>query len=194
MRPRVVQRANSPPNKEKPLCLCASVVNPRRLVRPQPVPNTDRMAASTISARTLTPRERARSLPALVWGAPIVAVLAGLSAQWLDFRALRYPLLLLVLAGALATAYALFGVRATVRAFAMTALLGVVTWAAAETLYVVIHGASGQSFDAPRFGAQWSQALGLIAIHAGVLGAPTGIVAALLLRVPPLLERLTQRR
>ena len=151
------------------------------------------MATSTIASPQIASHRRRQSLPALVWGVPLVATLAGISAEWLDFRALRYPLLLMVLAGVVATAYALFAARGGIRAFVLTVLLGVVTWAAAETLYVIIHAASGQSFDAPRFGAQWSQALGLIAVHAGVLGTPTGLLAALLLRVPRLLDRLIRR-
>lgn len=152
------------------------------------------MTTSSIASPGAAGLRRWVSRDVLVWGAPLAAVLAGLSAEWLDFRELRYPLLLLVGAGVVATAYAMLGTRGGMRAFALTVLLGVATWAAAETLYVVIHASSGQSFDAPRFGAQWSQALGLIAIHACVLGAPTGIVAALLLRAPALFEGSKQRQ
>jgi hypothetical protein len=56
-------------------------------------------------------------------------------------------------------------------------IIGTSTWAAAEMLYVIIHGARGEAFEAERFGPQWAQALGLIGVHALFLGAPTGIVA-----------------
>ena len=62
-------------------------------------------------------------------------------------------------------------------------------WAAAETLYVVLHAAQGERFDAERFGPQWRQALGLIGVHAVVLGAPTGIVAGVLLQANAALRR-----
>ena len=115
----------------------------------------------------------------LIFGAPVAAALAGVSAEWLDFRALRYPLLLLVLVGVLATASAIEsrGRGTLVRVL----IIGVATWAAAETLYVIIHAARGEAFAAGRFGPQWGQALGLIVVHALVLGAPTGIVAGALL-------------
>ena len=119
----------------------------------------------------------------------MAAVFAGVAAEWLDFRALRYPLLLLVLAGVLATASAMEprGRRTLVRAL----IIGVATCAAAEMLYVIIHATRGEAFDAERFGPQWVQALGLIAVHALVLGAPTGIVAGALLWIR---SRLWRRR
>jgi hypothetical protein len=107
-------------------------------------------------------------------------VLAGLAAEWLDFRALRYPLLLMVGIGVLATALPLFGRERPLRAFVLTLLLGAATWGAVETLYVVLHVAQGESFDAERFGPQWRQAFGLIGVHALFLGVPTGIVAGVL--------------
>lgn len=117
----------------------------------------------------------------LIFGAPLAAVLVGVSAEWLDVRALRYPLLTMVLAGVAATAFAIEsrGRGALVRAL----IIGVSTWAAAETLYVIIHAARGQAFEAERFGPQWAQALGLIGVHALFLGAPTGIAAGALLWV-----------
>jgi hypothetical protein len=62
-------------------------------------------------------------------------------------------------------------------------VLGVTTWGAAQTLYVILHAAQGERFDAPRFGPQPLQALGLIAAHALFLGAPTGLAAGAVLRV-----------
>jgi hypothetical protein len=119
----------------------------------------------------------------LAWGAPAAAILAGLAAEWLDFRALRYPLLAMAGAGVLATAWALFARVRPLRSFVSTVALGALTWGAAETLYVALHAGLGQSFDAERFGPQWAQALGLIGVHALFLGVPTGVVAGVLLRV-----------
>ncbi len=118
-------------------------------------------------------------------GAPLVAIAAGLAAEWLDFRALRYPLLVMVLAGVMATSFALLPAagRRPVRESAVVLAVGVATWAAGETLYAVIHALRGDPFEAERFGPQWAQALGLIGVHAIALGAPTGVVAALLLRL-----------
>jgi len=141
---------------------------------------------------------------ALIFGAPVAAALAGVTAEWLDVRALRYPLLLMVLAGVAATAFAIesrgrdvanasdpargrgqeSGRGKPLRQRVVRALIiGVSTWAAAEMLYVIIHAARGEAFEAERFGPQWAQALGLIGVHALFLGAPTGIVAGALLRV-----------
>jgi hypothetical protein len=123
-----------------------------------------------------------RMLPA----APVAAVAIGIAAEWLDFRALRYPILLFVLAAVLLTSGAMdrLAPHESARLAALrTIVVGVLTWGAAEALYVVIHAMRGEPFDADRFGPQPAQALGLIAVHAFVLGAPTGIVAAMLLRV-----------
>jgi hypothetical protein len=114
----------------------------------------------------------------LLSGAPAVAVLGGMAAEWLDFRALRVPLLLMVGAGVLATAYAVNGTRRGWRPFAATVLIGAATWAGAQTLYAIIHTASGERFHADSFGPQWSQAIALIAAHGAFLGAPTGAAAA----------------
>jgi hypothetical protein len=104
-----------------------------------------------------------------------------MSAEWLDFRALRLPLLLIVGCGVLATAYALGGRARDWRAASRTVFVGIATWAGVQCVYSVIHLASGERFRADRFGPQWSQAIGLIAAHGLFLGAPTGIVAALVL-------------
>ncbi len=129
----------------------------------------------------------------LLLGAPLAALLAGIAAEWLDFRALRVPLLAMVGLGVLATSYAISGTRAGVRP-ALTALItGVATWAAAETVYVGIHLARGEPFHAERFGPQPAQAVGLIAAHGLFLGAPTGLAAAALLHLPRLRGR-TRRR
>jgi hypothetical protein len=120
-------------------------------------------------------------------GAPAALALAGGAAEWLDFRALRYPILLVMLAGVVLTARALEtsaqGDLVRRQAVVRTVAIGVGAWAAAESLYVVIHALRGQPFDAERFGPQWAQALGLIAVHALVLGAPTGVAAAAVLRL-----------
>ena len=126
----------------------------------------------------------------LLLGAPLVAVLAGLSAEWLDFRALRAPLLLMVGGGVLATAHARTGTRTDGRAFATTVLIGAATWAAAQTVYCAAHVALGHRFHADVFGSsQAVQTAGLISAHGLLLGAPTGIAAALVLRAPAWLRR-----
>lgn len=130
-----------------------------------------------------------RTAHAMLLAAPAVALLAGVAAEWLDFRALRVPLLMLVGCGVLLTALAVLRGRRGWRAAATTLLLGAATWGAAETLYVLIHTATGQRFDAPRFGPQPAQALGLIGVHAAFLGLPTGAAAAALLHVPTLIRR-----
>jgi MFS family permease len=118
----------------------------------------------------------------LVLGAPVAAVLAGMASEWLDFRALRWPLLAMVLAGVLMTSWALSGQRGGWRAFVGAVIVGIATWGMAETLYVIIHVLSGERFDAERFGTQPTQALGLIAVHAVALGGPTGAVAGVLMQ------------
>ena len=132
----------------------------------------------------------ASPLSPLALAAPVTAVLAGVAAEWLDFRALRYPLLAMVLTGVLVTAWARFASGRNARTFVLTLLLGMATWAAAESLYVVLHVAQGERFDADRFGPQWAQALGLIGVHGLFLGAPTGLAAALLLHARPAWRRL----
>ncbi len=146
-----------------------------------------RAASIPSTASSLEPDRAAYGI--LLFGAPFVAVLAGMSAEWLDFRALRVPLLLLVGFGVLATAYAAGGARGGWRSFAMTVLLGAATWAAAQSVYAIIHVASGERFHAERFGPQWSQAILLIAAHGAFLGTPTGLAAAIILRIPVLRER-----
>jgi len=146
------------------------------------------MHRMTARASTL-PITRGPSAPLterwLLLGAPLVAVLAGLSAEWLDFRALRVPLLLMVGLGVLAASYVISGTRAGRRPFATTVLVGAATWAAAEALYCILHVALGHRFDADAFGSsQPVQAAGLIAVHGLFLGAPTGVAAALMLHAP----------
>jgi hypothetical protein len=115
----------------------------------------------------------------LVYGAPVAAIAAGIAAEWLDFRALRYPLLAMVGAGVLASSIAVTKRDGSGRAFVTTILLGIATWGMAETLYVALHTTRGEAFEAERFGPQWAQALGLIGVHALFLGAPTGLTAAI---------------
>ena len=127
--------------------------------------------------------DRKRPPELLLFGAPLVAVLAGVSAEWLDFRALRVPLLLVVGFGVLATAYSVIGARRGWRPFASTVFVGFATWAGGQSIYAIIHTAAGEHFHADRFGPQWSQAIALIAAHGAFLGAPTGVVAAIILWV-----------
>lgn len=124
-----------------------------------------------------------------MYGAPAAALAAGLAAEWLDFRALRYPLLLTVGAGVLATAWSLFGRRPNIAALLLTVALGAATWAAAEAVYVVLHAALGGRFSFEAAGPQWAQAVLLIALHASLLGVPTGVAAALALRMIAALRR-----
>ena len=112
-----------------------------------------------------------------------------MAAEWLDFRALRVPLLLMVGLGVFGTSSACTRGRTGLRPFIATVAIGAATWAAAEAVYAFIHVAAGERFHAERFGPQWSQAIGLIAAHGLFLGAPTGIAAALMLHVPLLRRR-----
>ena len=119
----------------------------------------------------------------MILGAPAAAILAGLAAEWLDFRALRYPLLLGVGLGVLATALALFGRDRGLRPFLLVVVLGAATWAAAETLYVIIHASRGAPFETERFDSEWAKGLFLIGVHALFLGVPTGFAAAVVRHV-----------
>ncbi len=152
---------------------------------------------ASISALAAAPPDRrpSRGAAALVWGAPLAALLAGIGAEWLDFRALRVPFLLVVGCGVLATSYALSGTHpGGRRQMALTVLVGMAAWGAGEALYTVIHTARGEPFHAARFGPQPAQALGLIGVHALILGLPTGLAAAALLHAPGLRARLARRR
>jgi hypothetical protein len=139
--------------------------------------------STTIASSIVRRSEHASRRPVglLIFGAPLVAVLAGVSAEWLDFRALRAPLLLMVGFGVLATASSVIGARHGWRPFASTVLIGIATWAGAQSIYAAIHTTAGEQFHADRFGPQWSQAIALIAAHGAFLGAPTGIAAAIML-------------
>ena len=145
------------------------------------------MATHTHPIRSLPAGARRVPVSSVRWfAAPVVAVVAGMLAQWADFQALRVPLLLFVGFGVLATAHAATRDIRGLRDFATAIAIGIATWALAESVYAVLHVSLGERFHADRFGPQWSQALGLIAAHGLFLGAPTGIVAALLLRLPVL--------
>jgi hypothetical protein len=85
--------------------------------------------------------------------------------------------------GVLATAYSVNGTRRGWRRFGATVLIGIATWAGAQSVYAMIHIGGGERFHADRFGPQWSQAIALIAAHGAFLGAPTGLVAAVVLWV-----------
>jgi hypothetical protein len=151
------------------------------------------MTTRAVPISPRVPSEAAPPAPWLALGAPLVAALGGMSAEWLDFRELRVPLLLMVGFGVLATAHVVAGTRPGWRAFAVATLVGVATWAAVETIYSIIHVARGEQFHAGRFGPQWSQAIGLIAAHGLFLGAPTGAVAGVMLQWRPLWRRLRGR-
>ncbi len=124
----------------------------------------------------------------MMLSAPAAAVAAGIVSEWLDFRALRYPLLLIVLVAVVATALAVDSRGRSARGLAVgdslrTIAIGLVTWGAAESIYVAVHALRGEPFEAGRFGPQWAQAAGLIGVHALFLGMPTGVVAAMILRL-----------
>src|SRR5512140_3004846 len=85
------------------------------------------------------PRAPRIATPWLWAVAALVVVLGGMSAEWLDFRELRVPLLLMVGCGVLAAACAITRGRTGTRAFVETVAAGAVTWAAIEALYVVLH-------------------------------------------------------
>ena len=135
------------------------------------------------------PREPRLATPWLWAVDALVVVLGGMSAEWLDFRELRVPLLLMVGCGVLAAAYATTRGRTGVRPFFATVAAGAATWAAIEALYVVIHLAGGERFHAERFGPQWSQAIGLVAAHGAFLGVPTGAAVGLVLQAVARLRR-----
>ena len=141
------------------------------------------MSSTILLPRQPVAQPRSTRIPAVwLWAADaLVVVLGGMSAEWLDFRELRVPLLLMAGCGVLAAAWAITRGRTGVRPFVETVIAGAATWAAIESTYVVIHLAAGERFHAERFGAQWSQAVGLIAAHGLFLGVPTGIAVALVL-------------
>jgi hypothetical protein len=127
-------------------------------------------------------------------GAPVAAVLAGLGAEFVDFRELRVLFLLGVGFGVLSTSYALTGARPGWRTLGVAAAAGVATWGAGEAIYTIIHASRGELFHAERFGSQPMQALGLIAAHGLFLGLPTGLAAGAMLHAPWLRARLRDRR
>jgi hypothetical protein len=138
------------------------------------------MIVVTVSNPTASRRRGLLRVPGrtlLASGAVVGAVIVGVGGEWLDFRALRVPILLAVGVGVLAAACS-FPRRGGIVDSVRTALVGAATWGAGGVLYVIVHLARGESFDASRFGPQWSQALGLIAVHALLLGVPTGIAVA----------------
>jgi hypothetical protein len=89
----------------------------------------------------------------------------------------------------LATSFVLADGRRGWRTWLQSVLVGAVTWAGAQVVYVFAHIVAGVPLDAERFGPQWAQALGLIVAHAVFLGIPSGAVAGLLLNIPPLRGR-----
>jgi len=151
------------------------------------------MATRSISRTAAPAPPRARVSPLLL-GAPVAAVLAGLGAEFVDFRELRVLFLLGVGFGVLATSYALTGARPGWRTLGLASLVGVATWGGGEALYTIIHASRGELFHAERFGPQPMQALGLIAAHGLFLGLPTGLAAGAMLHWPRLRARLRGRR
>lgn len=147
-------------------------------------------STASIASRPLRGPYVRRIPSGLLWSVEALAiVLCGMAAEWLNFRALRVPLLLLAGCGVLAAAWAITRGRAGVRPFLETVAAGAATWAAIETAYVVIHLAQGERFHADRFGAQWSQAVLLVAVHGAFIGVPTGIAVAVALHAIARLRR-----
>lgn len=113
----------------------------------------------------------------LASAAPAAALVAGVLSAFTDFRALREPILLMmVVAVALSAASATRGARER-HVFWTAVVLGAATWAGSQMVYVALQIARQEPFEADLFGPQWSQALGLVAAHAAFLGVPTGIAA-----------------
>ena len=142
--------------------------------------------SSTVSIPARAPaRPSSVRIPAAgLWALDALAIaLCGMAAEWLDFRALRAPLLMLAGVGVLAASWALTRGRTGARPFLKTVAAGAMTWAAVEATYVVIHLARGERFHADRFGSQPSQAVLLIAAHGIFIGVPTGIAVALVLHL-----------
>src|SRR4051812_8624134 len=123
--------------------------------------NNGSVALSNLTASRSTTRLRMPGRALLASAALLGTLIVGAGAEWLDFRALRVPILLVVGLCARA-APAPFPKRGGLRDMLRTSLIGAATWGAGGLLYVTIHVARGESFDAARFGAQWSQSLGLI--------------------------------
>jgi hypothetical protein len=136
-----------------------------------------------MTARTFTVHRARVRLDPLLLAAPAAALATGMAAEWLDFRALRYPILALMFVAVLATAWAATTGHGRLRIAVIAIGVGIAAWAAAETVYVVLHAARGEEFGFDRFDSQPARALGLIAVHALFLGVPTGVAAALALQL-----------
>jgi hypothetical protein len=124
----------------------------------------------------------------------LVALAAGLSAEYLDFRALRVPILLLVLAGVIASVR-LLDIGRTGHRIAAVLVTGAAAWGGAQVVYAVIHASRGRTFEfnAWPWESQASQAAGLILAHAVFLGFPTGIAASAVVEAWTWLRRRTSR-
>ncbi len=150
---------------------------------------------------------------AAVASATVGVLTVALSAEFVDFRTLRVPILMAVGVCVLWTAIVWIGPRrpidggrpdegghvgpplrgrsASAVEFLRSTALGAGIWGAGGAVYAIVHVARGETFDADRFGPQWAQALGLIGVHALFLGVPTGIATALVLYV---VRRMRQER
>lgn len=113
----------------------------------------------------------------------MLATASGIAAH---FFSERQPLLVPTSVAVVMASYALSGGLPFRRALAVSVGVGFALWGFEQAVYAVVHVASGEEFTADRFGPQWSQALLLILAHATLIGVPSGVVAALLLRMPPL--------
>ena len=116
-------------------------------------------------------------------GAPLAAVVSGVLAH---FVADRQPLLIPMTIGIVATSFALARGRKGPRVFLLALGVGFLAWGGEQIVYSITHVIAGERFEAERFGPQWAQVLGLTFAHAVFLGLPSGLLAGLLLHVPPL--------
>jgi hypothetical protein len=151
----------------------------------------------TVASFSRSPDTTGRSsLASLIAILPValVALAAGLSAEFLDFRALRVPILLLVLSGVIA-GVRLVNIGRPGHRIAIALVSGAAAWGGAQLVYAVIHASRGRTFDfnAWPWEAQASQAAGLILAHAVFLGLPTGIAAAVVVEAWTWLRRRTSQ-
>lgn len=114
---------------------------------------------------------------------PVVAAafVAGALSAFTDFRALREPILVMMVIAVALSAASLVRDKRGWRPFLTALALGPAAWAGAQVVYVLLQAIRGEPLEADRFGPQWAQALGLIGAHALFLGVPTGAAAGGLL-------------
>lgn len=115
-----------------------------------------------------------------------LAVVSGIGAHVMTDR---QPLLLPMSIAVFAAAYALTATARPARLVIVSLAAGAALWGLEQVVYAITHVAAGDEFTADRFGPQWLQALALIGAHATLIGLPSGLVAALVLLLPPIRKR-----